>query len=357
MAETTISKTLVTGATGFVGQRMIRFLVGQVDPSRITCLIQPPADDKHRLAVARLREWGVSLIEGDLDRPEVSDTAAPPFDLLIHIAAKTSTSLKEPELRANDLGIHHLLDWVGTKSRGTRFVYTSTIGVMDRNGPCRGQPVNEETPCYPGTAYSVTKLRGEAVVRERAQRDGFTWTILRLPTVYGPGQMKGGLFDALMEMAKSGSLLGRLDWPGRTSVLHVDDVAKMIWTLGRDPAAANVLLCVASDESLSVSEIGALVGDAIGHPLKPLRVPGAGWSLVRAVAWNRPLRALMRRMPTKVYLPFWRLGLIADDGFWYDTSKLRRYYREPIMTVPLGLRQMLDEAKDLARSHEGTKKS
>src|SRR5262249_26177689 len=136
---------------------------------------------------------------------------------------------------------------------------------------------------------------------------------------------------------------GRLNWPGRTSVLHVDDVARIMWTLGRDPRARNTLLCVASDENLTVAEVSIEVGKATGHPIKPIRLSDGLWSLIKAVAWNRPLLALMSRMPNSLWLPFWRLGLIADDGFWYDTSRLRTIYREPIMTVPEGLQQMLQE--------------
>jgi nucleoside-diphosphate-sugar epimerase len=342
-------RVLVTGATGFVGQRMIRFLLksASLDPQAIACLVQHPVDAAHVKAVANLTGWGVRIIDGDLDRPEVSHEHAPEFDLLIHIAARTSTSLTEAALKTNDVGIHHLIDWTQAQIRGRRFIYTSTIGAMDRSGPCNG-PLNEDSPCTPRTPYSVTKLRGEAVVRERAARDGFAWTILRLPTVYGPGQMRGGLFDRLMEMAASQSILGRLDWPGRTSVIHVDDVARIIWTLGRDPRAANRLLCVASDESLPVGAIAQEVGRATGKPLEPIRLSPATWAAVKKIAWNRPLLAVMSRMPNPIWLPFWRLGLIADDGFWYDTGRLREIYRDPIMTVPEGLQQMLEEAQQQA---------
>jgi nucleoside-diphosphate-sugar epimerase len=346
-----VTTVLVTGATGFVGQRMVRWLARQPTVRAIHCLVHE-GDVARAPAVDGLRRLGARIIEGDLDRPDVSATPAPAFDLLIHLAARTSTSLPLAALRVNDLGIHHLLDWAGERSVGTRFVLASTIGVMDRSGPCRG-PLREDSPCTPGTPYSVTKLRGEQILRDRAERDGFSWTIVRLPTVYGPGQMPGGLFDRLMTMTARRSLLGRLDWPGRTSVIHVDDIARIVWTLGRDPRAANVLLCVASEEALTVGEIARLVGQATGHPLHPIRPPAFVWSAVRWVAWNRPLRALMARMPPRLWLPFWRLGLIADDGFWYDTSRLRAIYRDPIMMVPEGLQQMLDEAAGSVRVPSG----
>jgi nucleoside-diphosphate-sugar epimerase len=149
-------------------------------------------------------------------------------------------------------------------------------------------------------------------------------------------------------MAASQSILGRLDWPGRTSVIHVDDVARIVWTLGREPRAANRLLCVASDESLSVGAIAQAVGRATGKPLQPIHLSPGTWAMVKTIAWNRPLLAVMSRMPNQLWLPFWRLGLIADDGFWYDTARLREIYREPIMTVPEGLRQMLEESRQPA---------
>ena len=220
---------LVTGGTGFIGRRLMALLLDRLRPEDITCLVKPPLNERETSAEQTFRAAGVRLISGDLARPEVADVSAPDVDLVFHLAANIDTAASMSDLRVNDLGTDHLLNWLGGGLRGRRIMYTSSVAVVDRNGPARA-PIDEATPCTPRTAYGVTKRDGERILRDRAARDGFTWTIVRLPTVYGPGQKPGGMFDLLLGYVGRGALLGRLLWPGRTSVMFVDDVARVSGT-------------------------------------------------------------------------------------------------------------------------------
>jgi dihydroflavonol-4-reductase len=334
-------RVLVTGATGFIGRRMMRHLLGRFDPADVTCLIRV-ADRKpeEREAAAAYRALGVHIVEGDLVRQGVADQAPPAVDLVIHLAAETSTLLSEPELVANDRGTDHLVSWLLAASTGWRLAYASSSGAVDRSGPASG-PLDEQSPCTPRTPYGLTKLRGEQVLQRRAGPDTFSYTILRFPTVYGPGQMEGGLFDRMLEMTARRSLLSRIDWPGRSSVIYVDDLVKMMYSLACLPEAANEVYLVASDEVKRVTDIAQAVGRHTGHPVDVIRLPRWAWTLGRWVAWNRPIGAAMSLFPRKYWIPYWRLGLLIDDGFWYDTSKLRRVYREPLSDVAEGLERRL----------------
>ena len=44
--------------------------------------------------------------------------------------------------------------------------------------------------------------------------------------------------------------------------------------------------------------------------------------------------------PRFARVPFWRLSLIVSDGFWFDTTKLRRVYHNPLRNIEEGLAQM-----------------
>jgi nucleoside-diphosphate-sugar epimerase len=177
-------------------------------------------------------------------------------------------------------------------------------------------------------------LKGEAILRERAREDGYECTILRLPTVYGPGQKPGGLFDKMIELGSSGGLLGRIDWPGRSSIIHVDDVAAVMIEMAARPEAAGEVYCVASDESLTVGGIARSVGRAMGREPRPIAIPTPLLWTVRRLVWSRTISAVM---PAFARLSFWRLSLIVSDGFWFDTTKFRRVYREPIRAIDRGL--------------------
>ena len=132
--------------------------------------------------------------------------------------------------------------------------------------------------------------------------------------------------------------LGRIDWPGRTSIIYVDDVADVMIDLAGRPEAAGEIVCLASDESHTVGEIARIVGRGVGHPVRPLRVPQILWSAGRAVVWNRAVAAAL---PPPLRLSFWRLSLIISDGFWFDTAKLRRLYKAPIRNLEQGLADTL----------------
>jgi nucleoside-diphosphate-sugar epimerase len=325
---------LVTGATGFIGRRLVRRLIETHGANAIVCLVKAPAAPLEAEALESYRSQGLRLIEGDLIDQPVCAEPPPRVDAIFHLAANIDTDANEDELLVNHVGTRNLLDWLAPVSGGARILYASSVAVHDRSAAPTA-PIDERSPFVPRTSYGKTKLQGETILRERATVDGYSWTIVRLPTVYGPGQKAGGLFDTMIELASAGALLGRLDWPGRTSIIHVDDAAEVMVDLAGRLEAANETFCLASDESLTVGEIARVVGRVVGRPVRSIAIPSLFLRAGRAVVWNRAIGATL---PRAARLSFWRLSLIVSDGFWFDTTKFRRVYTKPIRALEAGLK-------------------
>ena len=76
-------------------------------------------------------------------------------------------------------------------------------------------------------------------------------------------------------------------------------------------------------------------------------IPGPLLGITRALAWNRSIATLM---PRASRLAFWRLSLIVSDGFWFDTTKFRRVYREPLRALERGLEDVVPTGRTDNRS-------
>lgn len=335
---------LVTGPTGFIGRRLVQRLVERFGPASVIAFVKDAATPLEAEALQRYRAAGLHLIDGDLVKQPVAAIAPPKVDVVFHLGANIDTDADEEALRVNSAGTAQLLDWLAPVSKGVRIVYASSVAVHDRIAEPSG-PISESSPFTPRTIYGRTKLEGEAILQKRAAAAGYSWTILRLPTVYGPGQKPGGLFDQMMDLASRGAFLGRLAWPGRTSIVYVDDVVDaMIELSGRADAAAEIY-CVAA-ESPTVGELAQRMGRIVRRPVRPIAIPGPVLRTVRAIAWNRLAERLMPRFAR---LAFWRLSLIVSDGFWFDASKFRRAYSKPMKT----LEEALPETMGAQRSTAG----
>jgi nucleoside-diphosphate-sugar epimerase len=328
---------LVTGATGFIGRRLVARLLQTLPADAVVCLVKPPATPLEAEALDAYRSRGVRLLDGDLTRQPVCADPPPRVDAVYHLAANIDTDAKMEDLLVNHAGTRNLLDWLAPVANGARVVYASSVAVHDRDAPPTA-PIDERSPFVPRTLYGKTKLQGETILRERAAPGGYSWTIVRLPTVYGPGQKAGGLFDKMIALASAGAFLGRIDWPGRTSIIHVDDAVDVMVELAGRPEGANEIFCLASDESLTVGDIARTVGRATGRAVRPIAIPPPLLRAARVMVWNRSIAAAMPRF---AQLSFWRLSLIVSDGFWFDTSKLRRVYTKPIRNLDAGVRDII----------------
>jgi dihydroflavonol-4-reductase len=208
-------KTLVTGATGKVGNAIASALLERGDQVRV--LVRDPG------RAARVLPSGVEVVRGDATEPASLGPAVAGCELVFN-------AMGLPEQWFADEGIFDRVNAVGSgdlaaaaKRAGVRrFVQTSTNDVFHAR---QGASFDEtEVASYPkGTAYERSKQRAEELVLE--QRDGMEVVILNPTGVYGPGPssshtLENGLFKPLVEKKLPAMV------PGGMGLVFVDGVVR-----------------------------------------------------------------------------------------------------------------------------------
>jgi nucleoside-diphosphate-sugar epimerase len=202
-------RVAVTGATGFVGGRLVAELA--LRGHAVHAFGRRAMPPRH----------GVSYTRWDLasGAPETID-APETMDAVVHCASKVDDWGAASEFEAiNVLGTRAVLQSFGAQGR---FIYVSTASVYDLDASTRG--VREDAPYARRylNAYSRTKMLAECEVRG----SGREWVILRPHAVYGPGDPT--LVPRLLRARRFGSLLAVGNGRNRLSVTHVDNLVQAI---------------------------------------------------------------------------------------------------------------------------------
>ena len=332
-------RALVTGATGYLGSFLVRRWAEQYGADAVVCVVPPHGSPAEIATQEAFASAGIHCVETDLRRGPILEDLDGPWDVVFHLAAVTDTSLAEAQLApVNVRGTINLLASLQHRLHGKRVIFTSTSAAVDRSKRPHG-PLNEQSPCHPRTAYGRTKLMAEQIVQRWCVQEQADYTIVRLTTLYGPGA-RTGLIPVLTEKLRHGRLAARLDWPGRVSLVFVEDAVEVLLFLAQCPGAANETLFVTSGQAVRVGEIVQRIAQFIDVPAKPLRLPACCWWLARRLAW----------MPGLTRLVPWRLLHLLDDGLWCDNAKLRTLYPFDLITLEEGLARTFESSAALVRS-------
>jgi nucleoside-diphosphate-sugar epimerase len=256
---------VLTGASGFVGQRVLASLTENKHPVR--AVLRRPLGSQH----AGVQQCLVSGLGAEQDWQEILAGQR----VVIHAAARVHV-MNEPD--RDPLAEFRRVNVEGTLSLARqaaaagvrRFIFISSIKV---NGELTepGEPFTAEAELAPADPYAVSKKEAEDGLREIAAVSGMEFVIIRPPLVYGPG-VKANFLTMMRWLHKSVPLpLGSIH--NKRSLVSLDNLADLVMACLEHPAAANQVFLAGDGEDLSTSELLRRMGRALDKPVRLLPVP------------------------------------------------------------------------------------
>lgn len=249
-------RVLLTGATGFIGSRLLSLLLKE--GWQVVGLVHT------RPLAEELQLPGVEVYVGDILSKGSLAAVPGPIDAICHCAAYVPKDHRNPNaaercMQVNAIGTLNLLLFA-EEHDVARFVYSSTAAVY---APSREDLITESYPTYPfhkATFYAASKLAGELFVEHYRQTRGLQTVSLRYSSVYGPGMRSREVVARFMVRAAAGMSLEVLNG-GMASAdfVYVDDVA---WTTVRALSEGNSgIYNVGSGRSTTILELAHSIAE------------------------------------------------------------------------------------------------
>lgn len=284
--------TLITGATGFVGRRLVSTLQSLGRPVRAA--VRAP-DASLQTPQVVVPSPGATI---DAWRPLVKGC-----DTVVHLLARAHVLQDEApdplaEFRLVNTEMSRACAAAAAAEGVRRFVFVSSIGVQGNATTAR--PIEAQDPLAPHSPYAQSKAEAELALRQLAPAASMEWTIVRPPLVYGP-QAPGNMRSLMRALHRHLPLpLARVT-DNRRSLVALDNLVDLLITCLDHPAAANQTFLVSDGEDLSTADLLRRLGQAMGHPARLLPVPtGLLWAGARLLGKGDMAQRLMGSLQVNI---------------------------------------------------------
>ena len=304
-------RALVTGASGFVGSRLVDRLLEGGWAVR--------AFDIGRRGPDRA---GLEFVEGDIRDAALAGRAAEDVDVVFHLAAALGASRlgEKGFLAVNEGGTRVILNAALEKGvqRAVHFSSAGVLGHVKEN-----LPAGEDHALDPRDAYDRTKLAGERAALEIGGK-GLGVVVVRPGWAYGPGDRR--TFKLIRSICR-----GRFIQVGRGLALqtpvYVDDLVRGA-LLAAEKGRTGEIYNLAGGEALTVRAMVETIASACGRKLPRLRIPmgptrilaamlGGAFGLIGKEAPLNPSRLafFLHPKPLAIGKARMELGYAPETGF------------------------------------------
>ncbi|MDG2117186.1 MAG: NAD(P)-dependent oxidoreductase [Porticoccaceae bacterium] len=234
MAQKKPQKVLITGANGFIGNRLMQHYKSQ------------------GIAVIGVDLTGnqEDIFQGDIGQPESISHLLADCEVVIHTAALVSNAIADADMwRVNVLATHNLVE-AAKKNNVKRFVQISSIvaygnsatGELDENHPVHAD----------GGSYVLTKLASEHAVLAATVNSTMELVIIRPGDVYGPGSRPWVVLP--LEAINNGQFMLPAKGEGFFRPIYIDDLIRGIALATASKKATGEIINLSCDGYITTAE-------------------------------------------------------------------------------------------------------
>lgn len=284
------AKVYLTGATGWLGFRMVRALLGglpdvpgmeEPDSRKPVCLI--PETGGTRLEFLKSN---VEIVNGKLeDKTSLQNFLKDAEDsTLFHIAGVIHPSRIKTFYLVNDLGTRNLIE-TAQQAGVKRFVHVSSNSPFGFSRP--GEPFTESSPYKPYQHYGRSKRRAEEHVLRARDTGPMETVIIRPPWFYGPDQPeRQSRFIRMIRQGKA-PVVGSGD--NLRSMAYVDNICQALLFCEKSAAAAGGTYWIADSRPYTMNEVLETVRRVLAEDFgltfsaRRVRLPGIASEAARVI--------------------------------------------------------------------------
>jgi nucleoside-diphosphate-sugar epimerase len=235
----------VTGATGFLGKRLVKALAADGWTVRVLA--------RRDIADPAWEGLEPQLVIGDLGNVRALAALCEGAQTVVHVAGLIKARSRAAFDRANVEGARQVA--LAAKAAGARLILVSSLAAREPHL----------------SDYAGSKRGGEDAARAVFGED---LTIVRPPAIYGPGDIET---FRLFKMAAAGGFLPVLDPAARMAWIHADDAADRIAGLVKMPRPGLLSLSDDRPEGYGWAELMQTASKAVGASPRLVRIPS--WAI------------------------------------------------------------------------------
>jgi nucleoside-diphosphate-sugar epimerase len=238
-------RVFVTGATGFIGSRIVPELIGA--GHQVLGLARSDAGTQS------LTDAGAQVQRGDLEDLESLRSGAAASDAVIHVAFRHDWTRFAESCELD----RRAIEAIGAvlRSSGRPFIVSSGVGVA------QGRAATEDDPPLSSPSLPrVSEVTAIALVDARVNA-----SVMRLPQVHNTE--KQGLITPLIAIARAKGISAYIgDGHNRWPAAHVTDVARL-YRLALEKGSAGAKYHAVAEEGVPLKDIATAIGRGLNVPV------------------------------------------------------------------------------------------